>query len=62
MRITTLTEAGAVAAAIPPEAATLVVVGRVVALRDALVPWLQTPPAGRLPVAVPVAAAVSGTA
>ena len=55
VRITTLAEAGAVAAAIPPEAATLVVVGRVVALRDALVPWLQTPPAGRLPVAAPVA-------
>jgi uroporphyrin-III C-methyltransferase len=66
VRITTLAEAGAVAAAIPPEAATLVVVGRVVALRDAIAPWLQTPPAGRLPVAAPVAApivaAVSGTA
>ena len=67
VRITTLAEAGTVAAAIPHEAATLVVVGRVVALRDALAPWLQTPsamplPAGRIPAAAPVVAAVSGTA
>lgn len=55
VRVTTLAEAGAVAAAIPPEAATLVVVGRVVALREALAPWARSSTADLLPVAAPAA-------
>lgn len=46
VRMATLASAEAVAATIPPDAATLIVTGPVLALRPLLAPWQQTAPMG----------------
>ncbi len=51
VRITTLTDAGTVAAAIPRDAPTLIVVGPVVALRPLIAAWQDTAPMICAPVA-----------